>query len=174
VGKPAVDIQVDDATGRWFVDGLPMILVPQHFFLNNHFAVEAELGAERLAGILAPAGRRSAYTWCEHEARRHDFSGEHVFQHYMRRLSQRGWGQFEVIELDGRRGRATVQVRHSIFVTGRPEKVQRKMCSMFAPWIAGSLEFVAQRQPITAQEVHCAAEGKHAHCFFMAEPHESA
>jgi hypothetical protein len=142
--------------------------------LNNHFAVEAELGAERLARILAPAGRRSAYTCCEHEARGHDFSGEHVFQHYMQRLSQRDWGQFEVIELDGRRGRATVQVQHSVFVTGRPEKVRRKMCSMFAPWIAGSLEFVPQRQPIAAQEVHCAAEGKHVYCLFMATADESA
>lgn len=174
MGKPAVDIQVDDATGRWFVDGLPMILVPQHFFLNNHFAVEAELGAERLARILAPAGRRSAYTWCEHEADEHDFSGEQVFQHYMRRLSQRGWGQFEVIELDSGKGCATVHVRHSVFVTGRSEKARRKVCSMFAPWIAGSLEFVAQRHSIKAWEVHCAAEGEHAHCLFMAAPDESA
>jgi hypothetical protein len=39
MGKPEVDIRVDDVTGRWSVDGLPMILVPQHFFLNNHYAV---------------------------------------------------------------------------------------------------------------------------------------
>ena len=48
MGKPQVDIQVDDATGRWSVDALPMILVPQHFYLNNHYAVEAALGAEKL------------------------------------------------------------------------------------------------------------------------------
>jgi hypothetical protein len=178
VGKSAVDIEVDDRTGRWFVDGLPMILVPQHFFLNNHFAIEAELGRERLDAILAPAGRRSAYTWCEHEASRHHLSGEDVFRHYMRRLSQRGWGQFEVGKLDGRSGCATVKVRHSVFVTGRLENARRKLCSMFAPWIAGSLQFVAQAhgasQNIAAQEGYCAAEGEHDHCRFDASPDASA
>jgi hypothetical protein len=178
VGKTAVDIEVDDATGRWFVDGLPMILVPQHFFLNNHFAVEAALGPERLDAILAPAGRHSAYTWCEHEAARYRLSGEDVFRHYMRRLSQRGWGQFEVSELDGRTGCAKVKVRHSVFVTGRPENARHKLCSMFAPWIAGSLQFVAQAygasQDIAAQEVYCAAEGAHDHCRFDASSDASA
>ena len=51
MGKPQVDIQVDDATGRWSVDALPMILVPQHFYLNNHYAVEAALGAEKLEQV---------------------------------------------------------------------------------------------------------------------------
>jgi uncharacterized protein DUF5943 len=168
VGKPAVDIEVDDATGRWYVDGLPMIPVPQHFFLNNHFAVEAELGAERLAAILAPAGRRSAYTWCEHEAGHHKLSGEAVFRHYMQRLSQRGWGRFEVIDLDGRRGRVNVRVRHSVFVTGKPENAQRKLCSMFAPWIAGALEFISKKRQIASRESYCAAEGEHDHCLFTA------
>src|SRR5215467_4044681 len=75
VGKPQVDIQVDDATGRWSVDALPMILMPQHFFLNNHFAVEAVLGPERLAEVLRPAGYRSAYDWCEKEATYHRLRG---------------------------------------------------------------------------------------------------
>ena len=168
MGKPAVDIEVDEASGRWYVDGLPMILVPQHFFLNNHFAVEAELGAERLAAILAPAGRRSAYTWCEHEAEHHQLSGEDVFLHYMRRLSQRGWGQFDVIEVEGQRGRTTVQVTHSVFVSGRPDNARRKLCSMFAPWIAGALEFVSKKRHITSRESHCAAEGEHDYCLFTA------
>jgi hypothetical protein len=30
MGRPQVDIQVDDVTDRWSVDGLSMILVPQH------------------------------------------------------------------------------------------------------------------------------------------------
>jgi hypothetical protein len=61
MGKPQVDIQVDDVTGRWSVHALPMILVPQHFFLNNHYAVEAVLGPEKLEEVLRPAGHRSAY-----------------------------------------------------------------------------------------------------------------
>src|SRR5580693_8862592 len=67
MAKPEVDIQVDESTGRWSVDSLPMILVPQHFFLNNHYAVEKALGAAELEKILRPAGYRSAYVWCQKE-----------------------------------------------------------------------------------------------------------
>jgi hypothetical protein len=59
VANPQVHIDVDDITGRWSVDALPMILVPQHFFLNNHYAVEAVLGPEKLAEVLRPAGYQS-------------------------------------------------------------------------------------------------------------------
>ena len=76
---------------------VPMILVPRHFFLNNHRAIESVLGAERLAEVLQPAGYRSAYDWCEREAAHHALKGLEVFQHYMRRLSQRGWGQFSAV-----------------------------------------------------------------------------
>ena len=58
----------------------------------------------------------------------------------------------------------------------------RKLCSMFAPWIAGSLQFVAQAHgasqegshDIAAQEVYCAAEGEHDHCLFGASADASA
>src|SRR4051812_10136520 len=122
VAKPEVAIEVEDETGRWTVDGLPMILMPEHFFLNNHFAVEDALGREELGRILAPAGYRSAYHWCEREAAHHGIFGEEVFRHYMRRLSQRGWAQFRVVELDGAAGCARVQVTHSVFVTGRRKR----------------------------------------------------
>ena len=78
MGQPQVDIQVDDVSGRWSVDGLPMILVPQHFFLSNHHAVEAVLGPEKLEQVLRPAGYPSAYLWCEQAARRHGMSGGEV------------------------------------------------------------------------------------------------
>jgi len=174
VAKPSVPIEVDEASGRWFVDGLPMILVPQHFFLNNHFAIEAELGSHRLATILAPAGYRSAFVWCEHEAARHKIGGEEVFRHYMRRLSQRGWAQFEILTLDGRAGRATVKVTNSIFVTGSPDNTRRKVCAMFEPWLQGSLEFVrttyGEDKRLASHEVYCAAEGENNHCLFEVSP----
>jgi hypothetical protein len=107
MGNPQVNIRVDDTTGRWFVDSLPMILVPQHFFLNNHYAVEAVLGPEKLAEVLRPAGHRSAYVWCEKEAAHHGMNGVDVFHHYMRRITQRGWGQFEVLEVAPENGRGS-------------------------------------------------------------------
>lgn len=175
MGKPQVDIEVDDVTGRWSVDALPMILVPQHFFLNNHFAVEAALGAEKLAEILRPAGYRSAYYWCEKEAAHHGLSGVEVFRHYMRRITQRGWGQFEVLDVAPEAGTARVRVRNSAMVDDERRKSRRKVCYMFAAWLEGSLEYVAKTagrpRRLLAREVYCAAEGQHDHCLFEVMPH---
>ena len=92
VHAPEMPIDVDDETGVWTTDALPMLYVPRHFFVNNHRAIEDEIGPERYAEILYQAGYKSAYYWCEKEAALHGISGADVFEHYMKRLSQRGWG----------------------------------------------------------------------------------
>lgn len=174
MGQPEVSIDVDDDTGTWSVDGVPMILVPRHFFINNHIAVEQALGAAKYAEILFGAGRKSAYVWCESEARTHGLTGVEVFYHYMKRLSQRGWAQFKVQSVDADKGRARVRVDHSVFVlqnwAGRPDKA----CYMFRGWFPGSLEFVADSGgtslKLTCTEIQCAAEGRHDYCIFEIAP----
>ncbi|MFT4994692.1 MAG: hypothetical protein ACI965_001731 [Paraglaciecola sp.] len=82
---PEMPIQVDDATGVWSTDSLPMLYVPRHFFVNNHMAIEEALGPQKYADILYKAGYKSAYYWCEKEAAAHGLSGEAIFEHYMTR-----------------------------------------------------------------------------------------
>ncbi|HLA31779.1 MAG TPA: DUF5943 domain-containing protein, partial [Pseudomonas sp.] len=41
---PEMPIQVDDETGVWTTDALPMLYVPRHFFVNNHIGIEEVLG----------------------------------------------------------------------------------------------------------------------------------
>jgi predicted hydrocarbon binding protein len=174
MGKPAIDIRVDGETGRWSVDALPMILVPQHFFLNNHYAIEAVLGPEKMEEVLRPAGYRSAYYWCEKEAAHHGLAGIDVFHHYMRRITQRGWGQFEAVEVAPEPGRAVVRLRNSAMVDEARRVSGRKVCYMFAAWLEGSLEYVAasngRSQKLVAREVYCTAEGTHDHCLFDVAP----
>ncbi|MGM4916523.1 DUF5943 domain-containing protein [Tardiphaga sp. 813_E8_N1_3] len=174
MGKPQVDINVDDQTGRWSVDATNMILVPQHFYMNNHFAIEAAVGAAELERILRPAGHRSAYYWCEKEAEFHGMSGVDVFRHYMRRITQRGWGQFDVLDVSPDEGTATVRLRYSAMVDDERRNSGRKVCYMFASWLEGSLEYVAasagRKMTLRAQEVYCEAEGEHDHCMFKVEP----
>jgi hypothetical protein len=38
-----------------------MILVPQHFYLNNHHAIEKVLDPAEMERLLRPAGYKSAY-----------------------------------------------------------------------------------------------------------------
>lgn len=175
MGAPRVPIEVDPESGVWRTDGLPMLYVPRHFFINNHLAVEQALGREAYAPLLYDAGYRSAFTWCEREAETHGLAGFEVFHHYMRRISQRGWGLFAVQRLDEATGEATVRVKHSLFVehalAGQAEDMAGlAQCYMFTGWFPGALAWAARalgREPALAcTEVHCAAQGAHDHCLF--------
>lgn len=141
--SPDIPIEVDDETGIWTTNGLPMLYVPRHFFINNHTAVESALGAEKYAEILYDAGYQSAYYWCEKEAQTHGFEGAAVFEHYMKRLSQRGWGLFHVEMLDVAQGRARVRLEHSAFVC-HYGKVDRKVDYMFTGWFAGAMDQITK------------------------------
>ncbi|WP_110667932.1 DUF5943 domain-containing protein [Salinicola halophilus] len=140
---PELPIDVDSDTGVWTTDALPMLYVPRHFFINNHVAIEEALGVEAYAQILYDAGYKSAWHWCEKEAELHGLEGEAVFEHYMKRLSQRGWGLFvtEAIDLDA--GTARVRLEHSCFVyqlgkTGKREEY------MFTGWFAGAMDQILE------------------------------
>lgn len=143
VHAPELPINVDDETGVWTTDALPMLYVPRHFFVNNHMAIEEEIGAERYAEILYKAGYKSAYYWCEKEAEAHGITGEDTFRHYLNRLSQRGWGLFTIEQLDARAGTARIRLEHSCFVY-QYGKVNRKVDYMFTGWFAGALDQVAE------------------------------
>jgi predicted hydrocarbon binding protein len=170
---PEVPIEVDPETGVWTTDNLPMIYVPRHFFVNNHTSVEAALGREAYGKILYEAGHRSAWQWCEKEAATHGLGGLDVFNHYMKRLSQRGWGRFAVQDLDSRTGAARVRVDHSVFVC-HYGTVERRVCYMFAGWFPGALEWagrnLGQSWKLACAEQQCAAEGRHDHCVFKTLP----
>ncbi|MFM2479774.1 DUF5943 domain-containing protein [Celerinatantimonas sp. YJH-8] len=143
VHAPELPINVDDETGVWTTDALPMLYVPRHFFVNNHMAIEEEIGAERYAEILYKAGYKSAHYWCEKEAEAHGISGAAVFEHYLNRLSQRGWGLFIIEHLDLESGRARIRLEHSCFVY-QYGQVERKVDYMFTGWFAGAMDQIAE------------------------------
>ncbi|SHF79376.1 DUF5943 domain-containing protein [Vibrio gazogenes] len=161
VHAPEMPILVDDETGVWTTDALPMLYVPRHFFVNNHMAIEEEMGAERYAQILYKAGYKSAYYWCEKEAEAHGIEGDAVFEHYMNRLSQRGWGIFTIEHLNIAEGSARVRLDNSAFVY-QYGKVNRKVDYMFTGWFAGAIDQIAQSLGYTvqtqAEQVQSAAE----------------
>jgi predicted hydrocarbon binding protein len=155
-------VEVDEHSGDWSVDGLRMILVPRHLVTNNLAAVEQRVGREASAELHRAGGYRSAYEWCEHEAERHGLGGVEVFSHYMRRLGQRGWGQFAVEQLDVYLGDVRVTVRHSALAVTRD--VDGPACYMFEGWVEGALAYVRDADAVpgatpTVREVACAALG---------------
>ncbi len=170
--QPQLPIDVNKQTGIWTTDGLPMLYVPRHFFVNNHTAVEAALGRERYAEILYRAGYHSAYFWCQHEAKTHGLRGLAVFEHYLRRLSQRGWGLFSFEQVDHTTGEASIALYHSAFALQQP-RANGKLCYMFAGWFSGAMDWVGHdtNSPYKTQshEYQCTGEG-HDHCVFSVTP----
>ncbi|MDX1265772.1 MAG: DUF5943 domain-containing protein [Oceanisphaera sp.] len=152
VHAPEMPIDVSNETGVWTTDALPMLYVPRHFFVNNHMAIEEELGPERYAEILYKAGYKSAWHWCEKEAECHGLSGDAVFEHYMKRLSQRGWGLFSIENLDIAAGTAKVRLDHSAFVY-QYGKVDRMVDYMFTGWFAGAIDQIAESQGLSVRTV---------------------
>ncbi|MEG3115986.1 DUF5943 domain-containing protein [Salinicola sp. 4072] len=144
---PELPISVDSETGVWTTDALPMLYVPRHFFINNHVAIEQALGVETYAKILYDAGYKSAWYWCEKEAELHGLEGVAVFEHYMNRLSQRGWGKFVTEAIDLEAGTAKVRLEHSCFVyqlgkTGKREEY------LFTGWFAGAMDQILAARAI--------------------------
>jgi predicted hydrocarbon binding protein len=166
--NPRVPIDVDPDTGVWSSDGLPMLYVPRHFFVNNHVAIEQSLGRAAYARILYDAGHRSAYSWCDEVSVGHGGQALDVFRHYLTRLSQRGWGLFDFLEVDPGSASARIRLRHSSMVLGRPGEDGR-LCYMFSGWFAGAMDWMCGAQGVALQahseEASCQAEG-HEHCTF--------
>ena len=172
--NPQVPIDVDEKTGVWTTDALPMLYVPRHFLVNNHEAVGQALGREAYAAILYAAGHKSAYYWCDREARQHGIRGVDVFAHYLTRISQRGWGQFSIAGIDPERATADIELRHSAFVLQAHEG-EGKRCHMFAGWFAGAMDWVSLDAGSTLRarchEAVCAGEHGPEHaCVFDVRP----
>jgi predicted hydrocarbon binding protein len=161
-------IDVDDHSGEWSVDGLRMVLVPRHLVTNNLAAVEHRVGREASAELHRTAGYRSAYDWCRHEADRHGLDGPGVFRHYLTRLTQRGWGQFAIEELDLPGGQVRVTVAHSALAVARDGT--EPCCYMFEGWLEGAVAYARPADDsgtgIEVREVACSALGA-PHCEFQ-------
>lgn len=142
---PQVPISVDPDTGVWSTDSVPMLYMPRHFFINIHVAVEKELGIDRYSQLLYDAGYQSAWSWCEDEAQRLNIQGVPVFAHYMKRISQRGWGQFTIDSIDLDLATATISVKNSAFVLGQAQATHHADY-IFTGWFAGAMDQILSAQ----------------------------
>jgi len=163
MAEPQVPIDVDPETGIWRTDGLPMIYLPRHFLVNLQKGIEEAIGADAYRTIIYASSDLSAVQWCRAEAKTHGLAPVETFRHYLKRLSQRGYGLLELAALDEAAGTATVIVRNSAFALGYGPDTGRPICYMFEGSFAGGmrhvLEMAGRRGQPVCREVACAAEG---------------
>ncbi|MDP0928912.1 DUF5943 domain-containing protein [Paracoccus onubensis] len=162
--QPAVEIEVDEASGVWRTDGMPMLYVPRHFMVNMHREIEASLGRVAYGAVLDRSGAKSAFHWCERQAELLGASESEVFEHYLKRLSERGWGRFTVEILDLNRLTAEITLRDSIYVLEARDRATAPTCYMFEGFLIGAMQFVCAARgirpdTISCRETQCAATG---------------
>jgi len=108
-----------DPDGSLTLNGLPMILLPRHFFLYIMEQVEAVAGPEALGRIYRKAGFDGAVTFCRRYAEVHHTQPRATVAGYLDEMSHRGWGRFEIVALDERVGRLEVRLYNSALSSAR-------------------------------------------------------
>ena len=168
-----VPVEVDADSGVWSVDGLPVILIPRHYWVQIMQEVEAKVGLDAASDLYFTGTYKAAYYWCETEAETHGLSGVDVFSHYLKRMSQRGWGQFAVERIDPAAGTAQLLVHHSATALAYGPKFGRSVCHGFNGAFCGGMEYVAAHagapMKLSSRETECAADGAR-HCVFEVTP----
>ena len=163
-------VNVDPNTGIWSVDGLPMILIPRHYWAQIMQEVEANLGLEAAAQLYFSGTYKAAYFWCEQEADTHGLSGVDVFTHYMKRMSQRGHGRITIEQIEPLAGTARLHIQNSAVALAYGADAGRSVCHFFNGAFCGGMEFVAahagRSMKITSSELQCLANGAD-HCVFQ-------
>ncbi len=169
-----VPVVVDPETGGWSVDGQPMILIPRHYYVFIQMEMEKRFGIAATAELFHTAAARAARLWCEREALSHGLAGVEVFCHYLKRLTERGYGRFAVEAVDARAGRAAIRLEHSCYALEYGAGAKRRTCYAFGGMFIGAMEYLAAAAGLAeprlmAEETQCRAEGA-ACCRFEVRP----
>jgi hypothetical protein len=153
--QPAVKIDVDEASGIWRTDGLPMVYVPRHFMVNMHKEIEQTLGRSEYRAMLERSGARSARFWCQSQADLLGLPAPEIFAHYLKRLSERGWGRFAIKALDPVGLTAQIALQDSIYVLEAKEQASAPTCYMFEGFLIGAMQFLCDAQDVQAAAISC-------------------
>ncbi|QTQ38560.1 4-vinyl reductase domain-containing protein [Aromatoleum petrolei] len=165
--------QDQDDDGRAEGEYESIRLAARSFCLDTLQDLETGMGDESYGDILYHASYKSAGHWCEKEAFAHGLAGVELFEHYLERLSARGWGRFSLAEADFRTGTADVRLDHSTLVLSQAEACAARTCYMFAGWFAGMMDWIGENagKPLSTVccETQCGADGFD-HCIFAIRP----
>lgn len=139
-----------------------MVYVPRHFMVNMHREIEETLGRPVYEAMLRRSGAKSARFWCHQQADLLGLPAQDIFAHYLKRLSDRGWGRFSIEALDPQGLTATMTLRDSIYVLEANGQTKASTCYMFDGFLIGAMQFMCDAQGtqaanITCQETACVA-----------------
>ena len=100
-------------TGSLSLNGLPMVLMPRHFFRYIMREVHKAVSAETFRKIYWQSGFDGAVSFCEAYQKSHGCTPIEAVQGYLDEMSIRGWGHFSIQSVDPQAGCMEVLLSNS-------------------------------------------------------------
>jgi hypothetical protein len=101
------------STGSLSLNGLPMVLMPRHFFRYILREVHNAVSAETFRKIYWQAGYDGAVSFCQEFQKSHSCTPEQAVRGYLEEMSIRGWGRFSIQSIDPQKGTMEVLLQNS-------------------------------------------------------------
>lgn len=99
--------------GDLSLHGLPMVLMPRHFFRYILREVHKAVSPEVFRKIYWQAGYDGAVSFCQAFQKSHNCTPREAVQGYLHEMSIRGWGHFYIQSLDPEKGTMEVLLENS-------------------------------------------------------------
>lgn len=156
---------------RLMLEAVPMVLMPRWFFGAIMRCLEEAAGKEIAQKVYYDAAFEGAYKWGQAQAAK-GLKGREIMEQYLGSLSLRGWGGFEIIEMDLDEGRGLFRLHNSATAKelGRGEGC---VCYQMPGAMAGALQMILDQAGIDLRvkgaEVKCLAQGD-SYCEYVVAP----
>jgi predicted hydrocarbon binding protein len=157
---------------RLFMGTVPMILTPRWVLVN----IQKEL--EKIGGLSAAkksyyrVGFDSGYHFSEILRKTGKLSGEALVRFCLNSISLRGWGKFNLIRLDPKKGIGVFRIRRSAMSEGFG-RIGRTVCHIWAGALAGVVQETIDDQDlplkVKGKEITCKSRGDR-YCEFRVSP----
>lgn len=161
-----------DKNHRLVLGIVPMILTPRWFFVNIQKELEKAGGLELAKRVYYRAGFESAYKFCQMVRKVEKITGKDIVERYLGSMSLRGWGRFEIVQLDVERGVGFFRLYGSAFCE-EYGPMRRTVCHCWPGAMAGAIKEIIDARALNFQikgrEVKCKARGER-YCEFVVKP----
>lgn len=169
--KDKLELTLDS---RLMLGSVEMILMPRWFFVGIMKRVVREVGREAAARIYYGAGYEGAYNWSQVQIER-GLSGREVMEQYLGSMTHRGWGRFEIVDLDLGTGRGLFRFYNSAVALEYGSR-EEEVCLWVPGAVAGAFQAILDQMgsnlKVRGREEVCLVQGGEDFCRFVVEPGE--
>ena len=163
-----IELTADD---RLMLGEVAMVLMPRWFFVGIMKRVLDEAGPEMAARIYSGAGWEGAYNWAKVQIKA-GLSGRQVMEQYLGSMTARGWGRFEIVELDLDKGFGRFRWHNSALALELGQ-TGKEVCLWGPGAMSGGMQAILEHNgsdlTVSGREVSCRSAG-HDYCEIVVEP----